>query len=187
MESPAIIIGVIFHRFYTANKTGLGFSWSGLFRDAFLNGSVLLLMGSLVIGLVTGERGGSALKPFTEDIFTGVLALFLLDMGLIAARRIGDLKKAGAFLAAFALFIPLVNAAAGILISYLMGMPKGDALMFSILCASASYIAVPAAMRLAIPEANPSLYVPMALAITFPFNIVAGLPLYMFIINWLWR
>ena len=108
------------------------------------------------------------MKPFADDIFKGVLAFFLLDLGLVAARRLGDLRRAGGFLAAFALLVPVVNALAGIAIAHLIGLSKGDALMLTVLCASASYIAVPAAMRLAIPEANPSLYVPMALAITFP-------------------
>ena len=187
MESPAIIIGVLLYRFFATDGSNGDFSWPELFRDAFFNGSVLLIMGSLLIGVLTGETGGQALKPFSEDIFKGMLAFFLLDMGLVAAKRIRDLRKAGAFLTAFAILIPVVNAMAGILLAKLLGMPRGDALMFSVLCASASYIAVPAAMRLAIPEANPSLYVPMALAITFPFNIIVGLPLYLYIINWMWR
>lgn len=191
MESPAIIIGVMLFKLKgTGGGGGVGnggFVWAELVREAFLNGSVFLIIGSLLIGLVTGAEGEAGMRPFTEDIFKGMLAFFLLDMGLLAARRTRDLRRAGLFLIAFALLIPLVNALGGLVLAYLLGMPKGDALMFTVLCASASYIAVPAAMRLSVPEANPSLYVTMALAITFPFNIIVGLPLYMFIINSWWR
>lgn len=184
MESPAIIIGVLLYRLYSSGDTE--FSWSELLREAVFNGSVFLIVGSLLIGLATGENGKQALAPFTDTIFKGMLAFFLLDMGLVAARRIRDLKKTGLFLIAFALLIPLVNAALGVLLAYLAHMPLGDALLFAVLCASASYIAVPAAVRLSIPEANPSLYVSMALAITFPFNIIVGLPLYLSVIKTLW-
>ncbi len=186
MESPAIIVGVLLFRWFAKDNGNGDFSWRELFRDAFLNGSVFLIMGSFAIGALTGDTGWKAMRPFADDIFKGILAFFLLDMGLVAARRLGDLRRAGGFLTAFALLVPITNALIGILLSYLIGLPKGDALMLTVLCASASYIAVPAAMRLAIPEANPSLYVPMALAITFPFNIIAGLPFYLYLINILW-
>lgn len=186
MESPAIVIGVLLYRYFVRDRGHDDSDWSEIIRDAFLNGSVFLIMGSLVIGLMSGDNGGRALKPFTEDIFRGMLAFFLLDMGLVAAKRIGELRKAGVFLIAFAILIPLLNAVLGILLAKLIGLPRGEALMLTVLCASASYIAVPAAMRLAIPEANPSLYVSMSLAITFPFNIIAGLPLYLYAITWLW-
>ena len=117
-------------------------------------------------------------KPFTEDIFRGVLCLFLLDLGLVAARRLRDLKRSGAFLVAFAILLPLANAAIAIGFAKLIGAGRGDALLLAVLCGSASYIAVPAAIRLVIPEANPSLYVTSALALTFPFNITIGIPLY---------
>ena len=189
MESPAIIVGVVLFRL--SQKRGdserEGLSWQHLMRDAFFNGSILLLMGSLAIGLLTGEKGEAALHPFTGDIFKGVLCLFLLDMGLVSARRISGLKKLGAFPIGFAVLVPLLNAGFGILIAHFLGLGAGDALLFCVLCGSASYIAVPAAMRLAIPEANPGLYVTMALALTFPFNIIVGLPLYMSVINSLWR
>ena len=159
---------------------------SHLARDACFNGSVLLILGSLVIGYVTGDSGWEAVAPFADGIFKGMLSFFLLDMGIVAARRIGDLRTAGVWLPAFAVGVPVVNAAIGITLAAWLGFSQGDALMFSVLCGSASYIAVPAAMRLAIPEANPSLYVPMALGITFPFNIIVGLPLYMAVIRALW-
>jgi len=187
MESPAIIVGVLIYRFSSANQNGADFSWREVFKDAFLNGSVFLIIGSLLIGALTGESGAKALKPFTNEIFIGVLCFFLLDMGLVAAKRLNDLKSAGVFLVAFGILIPLINAAAAIPIAYFLGMSPGDAFLFTVLCASASYIAVPAAMRLSIPEANPSLYVPMSLAITFPFNIIFGLPLYFFVIELMWR
>ena len=187
MESPAIVVGVVFARLAAKNaaKTGGDLSetepvdWGHIGRDAFLNGSVFLLVGSLIVGALTGNRPGAvALVPFTNQLFTGVLALFLLDMGIIAARRLGDLRRAGVFLVGFAILVPLLNATLGLLGARLLGLGHGDGLLFVILCASASYIAVPAAMRLAIPEANPSLYVTMALAVTFPFNILIGIPLY---------
>lgn len=186
MESPAIIIGVLLYRLSdSSNRSGL--AWSELLRDAFFNGSVLLLIGSLLVGALTGEAGKRDLQPFTHGLFKGLLAFFLLDMGLVASRRLRDLRKAGVFLVSFAILIPLLNAALGMGLASLVEMPRGDALLFTVLCASASYIAVPAAVRLAIPEANPSLYVPMALAITFPFNIIVGLPLYLYGIDFLWR
>jgi hypothetical protein len=186
MESPAIIIGVLLYRL-SGNSNRGELSWSELLRDAFFNGSVLLLIGSLLVGVLTGEAGKRELQPFTHGLFKGLLAFFLLDMGLVAARRLRDLRKAGVFLVSFAILMPLLNAALGMGLAYLVDMPRGDALLFIVLCASASYIAVPAAVRLAIPEANPSLYVPMALAITFPFNIIVGLPLYLYGIDTLWR
>lgn len=185
MESPAIIIGIALAR-WLGKKDGAPFSWAHLLRDAFANGSVLVLCGALAIGLLTGESGGKALAPFTSDIFRGMLCLFLLDMGIVSARRLGGIRQLGVFPVAFATLVPLVNAAAAIAISHALGLAKGDALLLTALCASASYIAVPAAMRLAIPEANPGLYVTMSLAITFPFNIIIGLPLYMGVINRLW-
>jgi hypothetical protein len=186
MESPAIIVGLILVNIFGDRNKG-DVSWSEVLREAFLNSSVFLLVGSLVIGVLTGEHGQEVLKPFAYDIFYGVLTFFLLDMGLVAARRIKDLGKSGKFLTSFAILIPLVNAAIGVLLARFLGMNKGDALLFSVLCASASYIAVPAAMRMTVPEANPSLYVTSALAITFPFNIIIGIPLYLSCINLFWR
>lgn len=187
MESPAIIVGLILVNVFTTDQGKRDFSWSEVLQEAFLNSSVFLLVGSLFIGVLTGERGWKVLEPFTQGLFYGILTFFLLDMGLVAARRIKDLQKTGAFLISFAILIPIVNAVIGLLIAKFIGMPRGDALLFSVLCASASYIAVPAAMRLTVPEANPSLYVSTALAVTFPFNIIVGIPLYLYGINMLWR
>lgn len=187
MESPAMIVGVLLVRLSVHGKGEGGPRWGEFMRDAFLNGSVLLLVGSLLIGVATGSSGWESVKPFTKDIFRGMLAFFLLDMGILAAKRLHDLRQHGFFLVTFALVVPILNAFVGIGLARLIGMGVGDALLFSILCGSASYIAVPAAMRLAVPEANPSLYVPLSLAVTFPFNIIVGIPLYTLLIQLIWR
>jgi uncharacterized protein len=197
MESPAIIVGLILVNLFTKKRTINGDSdpekaesqsinWSEVLQEAFLNGSVFLLIGSLIIGVLTGEHGWKVLSPFTQDMFYGALTFFLLDMGLVAARRIRELQRTGRFLIAFAILVPILNAAIGILLAKLIHMPQGDALLFAVLCASASYIAVPAAMRMTVPEANPSLYISTALAVTFPFNISIGIPLYEYAIELLW-
>ncbi|BBD61904.1 hypothetical protein NIES2109_47400 [Nostoc sp. HK-01] len=185
MESPAIIVGILLVRLFAPNQENKKgeFAWGEVLREAFLNGSVFLLIGSVIIGTLTGERGWEKLHPFTQDIFYGVLAFFLLDMGMVAARRIKDMRKTGSFLIAFAILMPVANAIMGIILAKLIGMSAGNSLLFAVLCASASYIAVPAAMRMTVPEANPSLYVSMALALTFPFNIIIGIPLYFNIIK----
>ena len=184
MESPAIIVGIILVRFFAQKESDGGeFSWGKILHESFLNGSVFLLIGSVIIGALTGEKGWEKLQPFTQGIFYGALTFFLLDMGLVAARRIKELRKTGSFLIGFSVFIPVANALIGIVIGKVLGFGEGNTLLFSILCASASYIAVPAAMRMTVPEANPSLYVSMALALTFPFNIIVGIPLYLEIIK----
>lgn len=186
MESPSIIIGVLMYRKLSEKKVEAQEEHMGmgeLMREAFLNGSIVVLLGSLIIGLISNEKGMEIMQPFTGGIFKGMLSFFLLDMGVVAGRRISELKKAGFFVIAFGIFMPLFNAAIGIGLSYLLGLDQGNAFMFTVLMASASYIAVPAAMRIAIPEASPGIYVPVALAITFPFNIMAGLPLYYYIIQ----
>ncbi|MBG1269459.1 sodium-dependent bicarbonate transport family permease [Nostoc sp. WHI] len=186
MESPAIIVGLILVNIFTADEKR-EFAWLEVLQEAFLNSSVFLLVGSLLIGVLTGEHGWKVLEPFAQGLFYGVLTFFLLDMGLVAARRIKDLQKTGVFLILFAILIPIVNAGIGLVIAKFIGMPRGDSLLFAVLCASASYIAVPAAMRMTVPEANPSLYVSTALAVTFPFNIIVGIPLYLYGINLFWR
>lgn len=192
MESPAIIVGVLLARCF-ANPTNGDVkqppkqNWSDLGREAFLNGSVLLLLGSLVIGLVTRSKGWESLDTFAyEDTFKGVLCLFLLDMGMVAAKRIKDMRDSGILLVAFAIIAAVVHAMLGILLAWFIGSSEGDALLLASLVGGASYIAVPAAVRLAIPKANPSLYVPMALGLTFPFNVIIGIPLYYAVIKYLW-
>ncbi|MEH1938217.1 sodium-dependent bicarbonate transport family permease [Nostoc sp.] len=186
MESPAIIVGLILVNIFTINEKR-EFAWSEVLQEAFLNSSVFLLVGSLLIGVLTGQRGWHVLEPFAQGLFYGILTFFLLDMGLVAARRIKDLQKTGVFLVLFAILIPILNAGIGLVIAKFIGMPQGNSLLFAVLCASASYIAVPAAMRMTVPEANPSLYVSTALAVTFPFNIIVGIPLYLYGINLFWR
>ncbi|MFZ9738907.1 MAG: sodium-dependent bicarbonate transport family permease [Prochlorotrichaceae cyanobacterium] len=190
MESPAIIVGILLVRIFARQEASDGsdkpFSWSGVLREAFLNGYVFLLLGSLLVGTVTRQQGWDSLKTFTGDLFYGMLTFFLLDMGLVAARRIQDLQRSGSFLIGFSIFMPVFNAIVGILLAQLLQMSQADALLFAVLCASASYIAVPATMRMSVPEANPSLYISMALALTFPFNIIVGIPLYYGIISRIW-
>jgi uncharacterized protein len=183
MESPAIIVGIILVRMFAKSDGDKKFSWGEILHEAFVNGSVFLLIGSLIIGILTGEKGWEKLQPFTQGIFYGVLSFFLLDMGMVAARKIRDLSKTGSFLIAFSVLMPVANAIIGIIIAKLIGMGQANALLFAVLSASASYIAVPAAIRMTIPEANPSLYVSMALALTFPFNIIVGIPVYMKIVK----
>jgi uncharacterized protein len=190
MESPAIVIGILLYRRYrTPEETGAPLErsgWSALLRESCLNGSVFLILGSMLIGWVTGPRGMGQVSLLVQDLFIGLLCLFLLDMGIVAARRLRELsagprsgvRQPMAFLMGFALLMPLFNATVAALAAWQLGMKEGDALLLTILGASASYIAVPAAMRLALPEANPSLYLPMSLAITFPFNLLIGIPLY---------
>lgn len=187
MESPAIVIGILLARKYERELDAAGqpvkFEWGHVLRDAFLNGAVVLLLGSLIIGMLTGERGWASVRPFVYDPFKGVLCLFLLDLGLVAGRRMGDLRRFGPFLLGFSVVAPVVHALMGIGIAWMLRMPTGDALLLAILCGSASYIAVPAAIRIALPRSNPGLFVPMALAITFPFNVIVGIPLYLTIIR----
>lgn len=180
MESPAIVMGVILLRLTGRGGTGTAprVNWKALAHESFLNGPVLLLVGSLIVGVVTGERGYQAFKPLCTDLFNGVLVFFLLELGLTAGDRLRDLRGRGVFLIGFALAMPLFNAGVAIGLGWLLGLGVGNAVLLTVLAASASYIAVPAAVRLMIPEANAGLYLPMALAITFPFNIAIGIPLY---------
>ena len=189
MESPAIVIGLVFAAVFIKDSDAgedEKVDWKEILREAFLNPSVFLLVGALLIGILTGEKGWHSMEPLFGTLFKGMLAFFLLDMGLVAARKIHELKKVGFFLIAFALIMPLVNALVATGFAYMFDIHKGDAFLLALLSASASYIAVPAAMRLSVPQANPGLYLPLSLAVTFPFNISLGIPLYYFIINSLW-
>ncbi|WP_046744890.1 sodium-dependent bicarbonate transport family permease [Kordia zhangzhouensis] len=183
MEAPSIIVGVLLMRIHSNGKKSHKEMLS-LVKHAVTNGSVVLILGSLLIGFMASDAQAEGIKPFTTDIFKGFLAVFLLDMGITSGKKIGALIKKGWFALLFAIFIPLAN---GITVAYLSSHvlnSDGDRLLLSILAASASYIAVPAAMRIAAPKANPSLYLPMALAITFPFNITLGMPIYMWFIQY---
>ncbi len=184
MESPAIIFGVMLARKHGARPENGG-GLASLLKDGFLNGSVFLLLGSLLIGYACDPGDALLLDTFTKELFAGVLCLFLLDMGVISARRVEDAKKAGWFLPAAAVGMPIANAMTGLLLARLIGLSVADSVMFTVLAASASYIAVPAAMRMALPDANPGIYVTMSLGITFPFNILVGIPVYYKLSVWL--
>lgn len=189
MESPAIVIGLVFAAMFVKSEDSEEdekTDWKEILREAFLNPSVFLLVGALLIGILTGEKGWHSMEPLFGTLFKGFLAFFLLDMGLVAARKIHELKKVGFFLIAFALIMPMVNALVATGLAYAFEIEKGDAFLLALLSASASYIAVPAAMRLSVPQANPGIYLPLSLAVTFPFNISLGIPLYYFIVNSLW-
>jgi uncharacterized protein len=186
MEAPAIVIGVVLIRRYLRRNGQADMpqtSLRSLIFHSFTNGSVLLILGSLFIGLVADAKQAEGIKPFTTDIFKGFLAIFLLEMGMVTARRLATFWKYGLFVTLFAIFIPAFNGCLVAFLSAWVTNSPGDRFMLAILAASASYIAVPAAMRLAAPSADPGLYIPMALGVTFPFNITVGMPLYMAIIE----
>ncbi len=182
METPAIIAGLLLARGSLAGmgQTGNaeGFGQHSVWREVLLNGPVVLLVGSFLIGIASGKEGFAPVSFFFTDLFRGVLCLFLLDMGLLAARRLREARTLTVPLALLAIALPVLNGAIGLAIAVLIGLTGGTATAFVILCASASYIAVPAAMRLALPDADAGLYLAMSLAITFPFNIILGIPLY---------
>lgn len=182
MEAPAIIVGVILIRLFD-KKRETKTSLSDLVKHSFTNGSVLLILGSLIIGMLASDEQAMGIKPFTNDLFKGFLAIFLLDMGIISGRKLNDFVKNGWFAILFALFIPLINGCIIAIASQLVTDDVGNRFIFAILAASASYIAVPAAIKIAIPKANPGLFLPMALAVTFPFNITLGMPIYFSLIN----
>lgn len=184
MESPAIIVGVILMmQFDKERSSGEKVNLKSVIHHSFTNGSVLMILGSLVIGLIADTKQAEGIKPFTTDIFKGFLAIFLLEMGIVTAKRFSAFRKYGWFVTVFAILIPAINGCAVAYFSQYITHDIGNRFIFAILAASASYIAVPAAMLLAAPKADPGLYVPMALGVTFPFNITVGMPLYFFIVN----
>ncbi|PXX79402.1 hypothetical protein DFR34_10638 [Rivihabitans pingtungensis] len=183
MESPAIIMAVLMANRLRqqAGQTSGGHTPTPLgkiLHESFTDGAQLLLLGAMLIGLLTGEAGKAAMAPFSVDLFKGMLAFFLLDMGLMTARNLGGLKGKSPWLLAYAILAPLAHAALALGLASLAGASAGNAALLMALAASASYIAVPAVLREAIPEASPSLYFGMSLGLTFPFNILLGIPLY---------
>jgi hypothetical protein len=182
MEAPAIIVGVILIRMFDKKKE-TNTSLISLIKHSFTNGSVLLILGSLVIGLLASEEQAMGIKPFTNDLFKGFLAIFLLDMGIVSGKKLGDFVKSGWFAVFFAMFIPLINGSVVALFSQIVTDDIGNRFMLAVLAASASYIAVPAAMKIAVPKANPGLFLPMTLAVTFPLNITIGMPIYLTLIK----
>jgi hypothetical protein len=204
MESPAIIMAVLMasalrrrsnaqHGTATAQASALAvgsgassFSLGKVLHESFTDGAQLLLLGAMAVGILTGEEGKAAMQPFSVDLFKGMLAFFLLDMGLLAARNLPGLKGQSPWLLAYGLLAPLVHASLALGLCLLAGLPQGDATLLMVLAASASYIAVPAVVRYAIPEANPSLYFGLSLGLTFPLNILLGIPLYTEVARWAW-
>lgn len=187
MESPAIVLAVVLANHARQQAaTGFGARQSPsnnaplgrILHESLTDGAQLLLIGAMLIGVLTGDAGQAAMKPFSVDLFKGMLAFFLLDMGLLAARNMGKLKGQSAWLLIYAIVGPLLHAGIALLLGSILGMSSGNLALLMVLAASASYIAVPAVIRHAIPEANPSLYFGMSLGLTFPFNILIGIPLY---------
>ena len=176
MEAPAILSAL----WLVSRTKGTGSMDSELMREILLNGSIVLLVGSFLIGMITGQDGMSEIKALIEAPFKGVLCLFLLDMGIIAGRGLRkgrEVLDMGAIV--FGIVMPLIGALLGLTGAMIVGLPLGSAMLLMVLCASASYIAVPAAMRVALPEANPSIYLTLSLGVTFPFNLTLGIPLYL--------
>jgi hypothetical protein len=187
MESPAIVLAVVLAnhaRQQSVANAGPGTSAIGnaplgrILHEALTDGAQLLLLGAMLIGVLTGDSGQAAMKPFSVDLFKGMLAFFLLDMGLLAARNMGKLKGQSVWLLVYAIAGPLVHASIALALGWTLDMSAGNVALLMVLAASASYIAVPAVIRHAIPEANPSIYFGMSLGLTFPFNILIGIPLY---------
>jgi hypothetical protein len=171
MEAPGIIAGVVLAR------SG-GAAGASVFREVGANKGIVLLTGGILIGWTVGSEGYAPLKPLFSDLFRGILALYLLELGLVVGGRFADLRRAGLRLVIFAVMTPLVMGATGVVLgSWLLGLSAGGAILFGVLLGSASYIAAPAAMRMAVPEANPALGISAALAVTFPFNVFINIPL----------
>ncbi len=175
METPAIISGLLLARRGPAEATAPA---GGLWHEVLLNASVVLLIGSFLIGLIGGPEGFRPVEPLFEGLFRGILCIFLLDMGLVAGRRLIETRSLTSRAASLAVFLPIVNGTLGTVIGTVIGLDVASAAALGILAASASYIAVPAAMRLALPQADPGLYLSMSLGVTFPFNIILGIPLF---------
>lgn len=173
LEVPAILCGIVLARGFS-RKLRLG----AVAHEVFLGKGIVLLIGGLLIGWAAGSEGLTPIKPLFFDLFRGILALFLLEMGLITSAQFGSLRRHGLFLLLFAVGMPLVSAVIGALLGYSLGLSVGGTAMLAILAASASYIAVPAAMRISVPQANPTLSLAAALGVTFPFNVLVGIPLY---------
>lgn len=183
MESPAIIVGLVLISVFNKEDASTNIKIPSVIKHSLTNGSVLLILGSLVIGFLASAKQAEGIKPFTNDLFKGFLAIFLLDMGITSGRKLKSFFSFGLFPFVFAVLIPLLN---GCVFAYLSSFVTSDItnrFMFAVLAASASYIAVPAAMKITVPKANPGLYLPMALAVTFPINITVGMPLYFLIVQ----
>jgi hypothetical protein len=173
LEIPAILVGIVLAKGMSKQTR-----WGAVAHEVLLGKSIVLLMGGLIIGWIAGAEQLNSIKPLFFDLFKGILALFLLEMGLITSKHLGSLKKYGLFLVVFGIGMPLLSSLIGGITAWALGFSVGGTAMLATLVASASYIAVPAAMRISIPEANPTLSLTASLGITFPFNVVFGIPLY---------
>lgn len=180
LEVPAIIVGIVLAR-GISRKT----KWKSVAHEVFLGKGIVLLLGGLLIGWTAGPTGIASIEPLFVDMFKGILALFLLEMGLLTATQLGGLRKYGVFLVGFAILMPLVSAVIGAALGWALGLSIGGTAILATLAASASYIAAPAAMRISVPAANPTLSLAASLGITFPFNIVVGIPLYHALSIWI--
>ena len=183
MESPAIILAILLANKARTSATNSTQStgMSKILHESFTDGAQLLLLGSMMVGLVSGDSGQKIMAPFSIDLFKGMLAFFLLDMGLMAAKNFEGLKGKPPITLLYAIGAPLIHASIALGLCKLLGLPLGDTVLLMVLAASASYIAVPAVLRHALPEVNPALYMGMSLGITFPFNIILGIPLYAYV------
>ncbi|NQZ77173.1 MAG: sodium-dependent bicarbonate transport family permease [Ekhidna sp.] len=177
MEAPAIVVGVLLINLYNKSQKNKS-SFKKVIYHSVTNGSVILIMGSLIIGFLASDKQAEGIAPFTTDIFKGFLAVFLLDMGITSGQQLSVMTKRGVYPFLFSTLMPFFNGLVALFLSMQITESPGNQLLFAILGASASYIAVPAAMKNAVPEANPSLYLPMALGITFPINVIIGIPFY---------
>lgn len=171
MEVPGIIVGILL-----AKRSATGGALGTALNEVFTSKSVILLIGGILIGLATGQAGYAKVEPFFGEIFTGMLTVFLLQLGIQAGKSVKDARKAGFGLLAFALAFPLASGAMGVMIAQAIGISQGGSVVFGLLCASASYIAAPAAVKLSLPDAKPGLYITTSLGITFPMNLFVGIP-----------
>lgn len=178
MEAPAILTGLYIVQKNSNKKNGRS---PKIGREIFTNGAILLLTGSFIIGWLSGDRGMQKMHGFMVEPFQGILAFFLMEMGLVVSRQMTHLKEFNLRLVLFGIYMPLIGCIIGLILSYIIGLDVGSATLFIVLIASASYIAVSAAMRIALPKAKAGIYIPMTLAITFPFNIAIGIPLYFYL------
>ncbi len=178
MESPAIIIGLVLISLFNKEENSTKIKIHSVIKHSLTNGSVLLILGSLIIGYMANAKQAEGIKPFTNDLFKGFLAIFLLDMGITSGKKLKAFFSFGVFPLVFAIIIPLINGCIFTMLSSLVTHDTTNRFIFAVLAASASYIAVPAAMKISVPKANPGLYLPMALAVTFPINITVGMPIY---------
>ncbi|MDN5270783.1 sodium-dependent bicarbonate transport family permease [Chloroflexus sp. MS-CIW-1] len=175
LEVPAIVVALLIAQVAGAPQGG---DWRKALRELLTSKSILLLVGGMIIGWLAGPRGGKEVAPVFVDLFKGALTFFLLELGMVAARRFRDLPSAGLFLLGFGIIMPIFNGLLGIWFGSMTGLSLGGSTILGVLAASASYIAAPAAVRIALPQANPGFYLTAALGITFPFNLAIGLPLY---------